>query len=467
MAEYRFVVQNELSILPWLFSWTVVNTVVHSRAEQSNTLVVTLFFGCFLRESEREREIKKMLIGRDDDRDDKLLKNTSNQNDDDEGQLTSQKALLGIIETSFPLDHVCYVYGYGSGVFSQQLQQESTVSSLSSNRGDDNNNNQQNNTKMIDVILVVDDALQFHNENLQLNSHHYSSLFRYTSSAGVCQYVQRNSPLKDGKVFFHVVDDDDDDQPKMKYGIIHIDDLVEDLTCWKSLYVAGRLHKPTLPIILNTTHESSILSSQQQQQIIEDAQQINLQAAVSSALLLIQSLQQQTAIESDDDNDNHSNHNPTTTTIPWTTLYTEIAGLSYSGDFRMKGAEDPQKVSKLVQSPGQLTRFHNMYYQPILKPLEQQGLLSLDDINVTGGGITWNPYDGSVRKHLVSNLPPNVQSQLLSSSNSADNNLAQLLANIVAIPARNQSVKGVFTLGFRKSIKYATAKLSKGLFRSR
>jgi hypothetical protein len=45
--------------------------------------------------------------------------------------------------------------------------------------------------------------------------------------------------------------------------------------------------------------------------------------------------------------------------------------------------------------------------------------------------------------------------------------LAKGLAAIVASAARYQSFKGIFTLGARKSIQYASAKLTKELFHKR
>lgn len=142
--------------------------------------------------------------------------------------------------------------------------------------------------------------------------------------------------------------------------------------------------------------------------------------------------------------------------IEWSSLYRQIARLSYSGDFRTAiGAEHPQKISKLVDAPGQLGRFQSLY-EPVLKPMEEMGLLSTSNSH-----LEWKSSDQSARQALIQKLPPKVQNY-----NNADH-LAKLLAAIVAPAARHQSFKGVFTLGFRKSITYATAKLQKGLLRKR
>ena len=201
----------------------------------------------------------------------------------------------------------------------------------------------------------------------------------------------------------------------MKYGVVDRDDLEKDLTQWESLYLAGRLHKPTLPIV---SRDHSIVKAQDQ----------NLKSATAAALLLSESSSE----------------------LSWLSLYRQIASLSYTGDFRMQmGGEDPKKLDKLVQAPGQLQRFHDLY-RPILKSYETSGVLSRNE-----NGIEWANTDPSTTTYLRDQLPPSLREEHRA--------LATALAGIVAPAARNQSFKGVFTLGFRKSIQYASAKLSKGL----
>jgi translocator assembly and maintenance protein 41 len=197
-----------------------------------------------------------------------------------DGQLTSHSALTSIVQ-QFPNEDLVHAFGYGSGVFSQNLSDPAA-------RGG-----------MLDIILVVKDAENFHRNNLQIHPHHYATWLR-ASGASTASSMQRNFFLPDAKVLFHVVDD----PVPMKYGVVQQDDLFQDLTEWEYLYLAGRLHKPTLPII---SPPDSFLQ----------AQNFNLQAAVAAALLLL-------------------SKDATSPHITWSTFYNRIASLSYNGDFRMQ-----------------------------------------------------------------------------------------------------------------------------------
>ena len=322
---------------------------------------------------------------------------------EEHGQLASEDTLRDEIVSQFPKNHLVHCFGYGSGVFSQSLA------------------NNKHAAGMLDLILVVDDTIEFHRANLERFPHHYAPWLRYGGPSLIARLQRQGFPfLSDAHVLFHV-SDPDENLPKMKYGVVDKRDLETDLTQWESLYLAGRLHKPTLPIISN---DDSILQAQAK----------NLNAATAAALLLSQ------------EQDSNS--------LSWLSLYRQIAGLSYTGDFRMQvGGEDPQKLNKLVQAPGQLQRFHGLY-RPVLESYETAGVLSQS----SESGIEWNAKDPSSISYLWEQLPPSLQTI----GNNSDA-LAKALAAIVAPAARNQSFKGVFTLGFRKSIQYASAKLSKGL----
>jgi translocator assembly and maintenance protein 41 len=396
------------------------------------------------------------------------------------GALTSSQTLAELIDQTFPQNQLLFAFGYGSGVFSQALQ------------GDDPRQ-----AGMLDLILVVQDAQAFHWANEHENPTHYAGWIRtldYCQGQLAAGLQRRFLQGKDAKVLFHVVDDADDGPP-LKYGVIQYEDFVQDLTQWESLYIAGRLHKPTLPIpILSKVLQEEELSYQK---ILQEAQTTNLQAAVAASLLMA-------PLPSPADS---TTTNSTPNLLSWTDFYSKIAALSYTGDFRMQvGGEDPQKIQKLVQAPGQLERFHLLYRgddydvdnnatsstmddntsssysltsgNSILKPLESSGLISIGS-----KGLEWDPYDIAARTQLIKRLPmvakkpllvPSTTTSRQGSSNPVQNHLTQqqeslakVLTSIVAPAAKYQSFKGLFTLGVRKSIRYASAKLSKGLFRKR
>jgi translocator assembly and maintenance protein 41 len=350
------------------------------------------------------------------------------QSDDGTGQLTSEDKIREDVLSLFPQDNLVYSFGYGSGVFSQTLK-----------------NSTKKHEGMLDLILVVDDTYKFHEANIQTFPHHYSSWLRWGGPSLITK-MQRRFPLKDAHVLFHVVDD----PVPIKYGVVDQEDLLRDLTQWESLYLAGRLHKPTLPLL---SPPDNFVSAQDQ----------NLHAAVAAALLL----SMPSSSETTKDNNFCS----------WDSLYRSIASLSYTGDFRMQvGGEDPQKLNKLVQAPGQLHRFQNMY-RPILDSYEEAGILSQkklttspsseyndgDNKSFYDNGIEWNASDPTTISYLCDHLPQNLLDQTASCSS---NDIQKALSATVAPAARHQSFKGVFTLGFRRSIQYASAKLSKGLFKN-
>jgi translocator assembly and maintenance protein 41 len=390
----------------------------------------------------------------------------------DSGQLTSSQKLTDLVDTIFSSNQIIHAFGYGSGVFSQ---------------------GQNHQPGMLDIILVVQDAQVFHWENQAKNPSHYATWLRLVDPQGYVAAGLQRCFLGgiDGKVLFHVIED----PIPLKYGVIQYEDFIQDLTQWTSLYVAGRLHKPTLTIPLSTT--TSTLARMEFQEPMQQAQHTNLQAAVAAAMLL------------------SPLHSPT---ISWLEFYSKIASLSYTGDFRMQvGGEDPHKIAKLVQTPGQLERFHALYrggdessssssssisrhddkdaftHHGILQSFEQMGLLSIGT-----NGLEWDPSNMNGRNQFLQKLPPAVQKPLLPTSSLSSRfcstsqtnppgnydasalasqqqqqqqqqqqSLTKILESIVAPAARYQSFKGLFTFGLRKSIKYASAKLSKGLLRKR
>lgn len=346
------------------------------------------------------------------------------------------------------------------------------------------------NNSMVDVILAVPQPYQWHKENLVRHKDHYSLTGRI-GGARFVTWVQENFGAR---LYFHpFVSLETTDaattttrtQPtrttrQIKYGVVSTDALISDLLRWDYLYLAGRMQKPIVSIDA-PTYEGLTSDVQYRRDGIEEAQRSNLLAAVSTSLLLY----------GGDDGD-HAQHKDeltaSTELLPTSKLFGTIASLSYTGDFRMKtGAEDPNKVAKLVETPG----MHDLWeqtYSESLQILHSEGLLSIvENAMEDGGGHTTNrgiktrrylefhPNDVAIRRQLIQYLPPRLQhhSDLIVGSSSSDVKsirngsllLRNELANIVAPAAKSQGMKGFFTAGAVKSWNYAMAKFSKGRFR--
>ena len=356
-------------------------------------------------------------------------------------QLTNNHELSAIVN-SFPTTGLEYAFGYGSGVLKQQ----------SSSAG------------MVDIILAVDDPMSWHTRNIRSHPHHYSGFAR-VGGASFIHCMQNLGAL----IYFHPFVDmditmnntDDTDlikspikiQREIKYGVVSTDDLIQDLRFWKHLYLAGRMHKPTVEIdFISSSQEHQEKNMYDQVSLhrrdeVAEAQQHNLLAAVSASILL------------------HGGRGSNKTSLPIGQLYNTIAGISYAGDIRMKtGAEDPNKVRKLVETPGMQALWDNMYL-PIIAEMEKLGFLTKND-----AVLELDLNDIAMRKQLIRNLPKRLQLDEIvhvtsndeESINQGTERLRKELANIVAPAAKSQSMKGFFTAGVSKSFKYAMAKFAKG-----
>jgi hypothetical protein len=111
----------------------------------------------------------------------------------------------------------------------------------------------------------------------------------------------------------------------IKYGVVEEQALNEELTGWRQMFLAGRMHKP----VLTLCHSPQV----------EAAQAANLRSALSTALLLLPSRFSSEA------------------------LLTSICSLSYDGDIRMGLAEDAKKVQRIVS--GSWQGLEDMYITPL------------------------------------------------------------------------------------------------------
>lgn len=187
-------------------------------------------------------------------------------------------------------------YGYGSGVFKQSGYTAKDK-------------------PQIDMIFVVDDLKKWHLENIKLNPKDYSfSAKLYFKSASV-------SKLK-GNTGIVYLSNIEEDGGVYKYGTIEEKDLERYLDTWESFYLPGRFQKAILPII--------------ESKKITKANDKNRESVLFTALLTLP----------EDKN-------------KLIDVYTQICGLSYLGDTRMKFAENPRKVLNIVE--GSYDKFKDIY----------------------------------------------------------------------------------------------------------
>nr|XP_027089630.1 phosphatidate cytidylyltransferase, mitochondrial-like [Coffea arabica] len=329
---------------------------------------------------------------------------------------------------------------------------------------------------MIDCIIGVSDPEKWHSENLKMNRNHYASWLVHFGGARLIAGVADDIGV--GVHFNPFVSLND----KMyKYGVVRMDDLINDILGWQRFYLCGRLQKP-VNIIMDSLD-------------LENLNHINLRAATSAALLLLPSK----FTEED--------------------LYAKICSLSYMGDLRMLFAEDknkagvhlflwlswrsglcpppflkfskflkkcqrtmpkapPSKVKKIVQ--GQFSLFHRMY-NPFLEEYAAKDLLRLSSSGDAQVTISQDCGSSAASK-LVSSLPPPIRSQMgiklgekkildelgrvkqevvIGSKEEAAQCMQKLLRNKVMISSARQAVAGLLTVGVFGGARYVSKKMQK------
>ncbi|KAG6884959.1 hypothetical protein C0993_007074, partial [Termitomyces sp. T159_Od127] len=324
----------------------------------------------------------------------------------------STRALLESVVAQFDAP-IRYAFAYGSGVFEQ----------------DGYDAQGEGERPMLDFMFAVTHPAHFHSINMQQHPRHYPLHARALGSA----YVSRVQDVGPGVWFNPYV-------PvggvRIKYGVTTVDNLCSDLLGWKSLYLAGRMHKP-LRIIKDDAR-------------VRLTQQVNLTSAVRAALLTLPR------------------------EFPEAALFERIAGISYNGDPRMwLPAENRGKVANIVRKQG--PQFKELYHR----------------LAVGLPGVQWPVTESVVRqdtspaarvahlRKLPSNLLAGVRERYAKTSELAgeadesafwlelagDERLPRVLTEemgrIVRYPAAVQSVKGIASAGLGKSVRYSVAKIGK------
>ncbi|XP_071440604.1 phosphatidate cytidylyltransferase, mitochondrial [Hetaerina americana] len=347
--------------------------------------------------------------------------------------------LYGRILSMFP-ERFSFCFAYGSGVYKQL--------------GDDTKEK-----KMIDMIFVVEDPVEWHKENISRHPHHYSVL-RYLGE----QFVSQLQENWGAKVYFNTLIPFEGGL--IKYGIVSRNAIVTDLLDWDQLYLAGRLHKPVM--ILKQPSDTKLRT----------ALQLNLYGALHAALLCLP----ETFTEKD--------------------LYTALAGLSYGGDFRTTFGEDKNKVGNIVGA--QLGALRDLYSNSLrsmrnylhvwpdgdsvcsdlrieqdvspearlfhlmqLPRVPQVRLVRNWNRGIRGGAIKGYFSDIVLvgRKSIRRRYDAEDALRAMSFDPDSGAMVESVLRDIVRRSSITQSLKGILTAGFLKSLRYSAKKVIK-MFRS-
>jgi translocator assembly and maintenance protein 41 len=291
-----------------------------------------------------------------------------------------------------------FAFGYGSGVFQQA-------------------NVKRSKDTMIDTIFAVDNTAKWHEHNIQRNPRDYSFIPRHLMSSSWIEWTQREIG---GKMWFNTLIpcEIDNNKALMKYGVIDIKDLLLDLNEWETLYVAGRLQKPVL--MLNPVSDE-VSNGNKENIEMEQALDANYERALRTALIFLQS----------DGNSPFSANQ----------LCEEIVGLSYGGDVRVGVAESPTKIRDIAA--GSFNELCRIY---LASSLGQKFI----------GKKTEDAYVAKLGfQELLVGLPPAFR------VSKDENQLREKISSVIRSSSATQTLKGIFTAGFSKSLRYAAAKVAK------
>lgn len=247
-----------------------------------------------------------------------------------------------------------------------------------------------NEKPQIDLILVVSDIKKWHQENIKKNPKDYSFIGKFFFLNSKLEEIkgitgityQSNIEYKD-----HL----------FKYGIIEYKDFIEHMETWDSFYVPGRFQKPVLPIKSNEEIDKLIIK--------------NRRNACKVGLICLNEKKLKE-------------------------LYLTICRLSYSGDTRMKIAENPKKVENIVGAS--FEKFDEMY--------------NFNDLYLKKGeNIEYETnYD---------NLPKALEEYIKEEKNKEK--ILEYLYELNKKESKLQTLKGIKTNGVIKSVKYGFAKVLK------
>lgn len=344
-----------------------------------------------------------------------------------------------------PSQNLIAAFGYGSVVFPQY--------------------NSGINDRLVDVVLIVRDPLQWHTENIKNNPNHYNILLRSPNGSSGLPSLFRNiiSHFPGPQVYYNPFvkwyDLVSESVFFFKYGVVSLTNVLSDLQNWSNLYIAGRLHKPVLWIHGEPSPDSVDSNCVQ----LFHAQEQNLTSALAFALLQLP-LSQRNLTELD--------------------LFTTIASISYLGDWRMLIGEDKHKIKRLVTAPKRLSEFRRLYADVLANPRWNNAWgfgSAADTSGVYNDGLHFSDvHISDLATLLLDALPdsfclaatleeetqhPVVARKVLKdmSSEERKKRLHTVAVEIVCISSLLQTGLGLYSAGPVRSVRYASAKLKKML----
>lgn len=264
--------------------------------------------------------------------------------------------------------------------------------------------------KQIDLIMGVDNPLDWHRQNYELNPNDYFSNIGFKLLP-----IYQNIGTRVNYLAYLPYD-----QYMFKIGVISTQDLLDDLLNWKNFYLAGRLQKP-VQIIKSTSQLDNNIT-------------LNRLNALKIALLLNN---RQISTESE--------------------LFQALCSLSFIGDWRrIFQIENPHKIENIVNGS-----FSEM--QEIYQPLNNGYY-----INCQHGKIIIN--HAKIIKELDT-LPKKLETKIRAKITSSDIDTEQLIEirktilkyfeNINLLTSAAQPIKGIMTNGVSKSNSYLKQKIAK------
>ena len=256
----------------------------------------------------------------------------------------------------------------------------------------------------IDLIFVVDDLKTWHKQNIKLNRKDYSFTGRLFFKFAPVTKLKGNT----GITYLSNIKEND---AVYKYGTIEEKDLLEYLDTWDSFYLPGRFQKTIYPI--KETKE------------LKEKIEINRE----KALLLAAYLQEEKETTKKD-------------------LLVTLCSLSYMGDTRMKFAENPRKVLNIVE--GSFDVFDKLY------KFDKRYFKSKGDKIIIDKELVFKELST-----LPSGLYEYIKDDILKPDYVLKKKIIEYFTELNKVESTKQTIKGLETNGFGRSINYAFKKILK------